>query len=634
MKKQYFWACMLMAPAALVSCSDINLGDLNTDVAVQVRDFTVPIQMDEVKLSTMLDIEDDSQIKVVNGEYAVVVEGSFESATIEVDPIVVPGSKAETNGEKVSKSRPQGSNTDTALKTKRRAAGHTAVAEYSLSQVKMAIAANADEIHDAIKKLSEIKVNTSFEYTLSLGQYGSLFDKVNKLHIENFAIKAPKGIIFGYLRLTTEGGTKKYEARYDSETGLVTFDSEDIVSSDGKLHIEGEVSGFNSHLLEDALKDFTASSRGRKGANTENSESSSSKSFSYNEEVGVESGGVVIYDDDFKNQDQTTDEMYDSLDDDMGFSAETSMDEITINSVSGSFNYDVADVDLEAVNLSDIPDMLSESGTDIRLDNPQIYLYLHNSVIDGDGKAVGASAKVAITANDDNKDQSHHYEIDESINVDEAENYIYLSPHEVSNDEKYKDEGSGLDFTDAEHVTFSDLGNVLSGPSDEGGIPTSLDINTFDTHVSAEDVHDLALGQKYGLEGSYVFVAPLALSEDSRIKYTDTIDGWAEDTEGIVVSKLVLNASATTDVPFELLLRVTPINARGERLGTATDLVLPANAKNAPIELTLSGDIHDLDGIKLDVTAVAKEVRTLAPDMNISLSGIKVKVSGQYETEF
>lgn len=632
MKKQYFWACMLMAPA-FVACSDISLNDVNTDVAVHVNDLVLPLQLDGVKLSTMLDIEDDSQIKVINGEYAVVVEGNFESASIKVDPIVVPASTAKATDEKMTKSRPE---KHESAKVKRHAgtADHTAVAEYALSQVKMVIAANADEIHDAIKKLSEIKADTRFEYTINIGQYGTLFDKVNQLHIENFTIKAPKGIIFGYLRLTTEGGTKKYEASYDSETGLVTFSGNDIVSSDGQLHIEGEISGFNSHLLDGALKDMTASSRGRKSTSTESNESNASKSFSYDEEVGVESGGIVIYDDDFKNQSQSHDEMFDSLDDEVGFSSASTMDDITINSVSGSFNYDVEDVALDDVNLSDIPDMLNESGTDIRLDNPQIYLYLNNSVIDGDGKAVGATAKVAITANNDDKGSSHHYEIDESINVDEAENYIYLSPHEVSNEEKYKDEASGLDFSEAEHVTFSDLGNVLSGPDEDGGLPTSININTFDTHVGSEDVHELALGQEFGIKGSYVFVAPLAMSEDSRIKYTDTIDGWAEDTEGLVINKLMLNANATTDVPFELKLRVIPINAQGKRIGQAEGtLILPAHAQGAPISFVIEGDIRELDGIKIDATATSKEVRALAPDMNISLEGIKVTVSGEYDTE-
>lgn len=625
MKKQYFWACMLMAPA-FVACSDISLDDVNTDVAVHVNDLVLPLQIDQVKLSTMLDIEDDSKIKVINGEYAVVVDGTFESAAIRVEPIEIKAAAIEGVSDTMKKKRPGASN---ASKVKHRVDYNDpkAVAEYALSTLTKAVAANADMIHEAVQKLSQITADTHFEYTVSLGEYGGLFDKVNQVHLENFTVQAPRGILFGQLYLTTEGGSKKYEASYDSETGLVSFATQDIVTSDGSLHIVGDITGFNGTVLEEALQDFAASSRGRKA---DAGEEKGGKSFSYNGEVGINTGGLVVYDTDFVNTDQTIDEMYESLDEEIPFTSQAEMKDIVINSVSGDFQYDVDDVSLEDVKLNDIPDILRESGTDIHLDNPQIYLYLNNTVVDGGGKAVGATAKMKITANDD-MGNSKPYDINGSIAVDGIENYLYLSPRDVSDDHKYKDDEH--DFRTAKHVPFTALRDVLTSLTEDGGLPTSLNINTYDTHVGATDVQDLALGKDYGLSGSYAFVAPLALSQDSRIKYTDTIDGWAEDTEGIVVRKLALSANATTDVPFEVLLRVFPIDVRGERLGTATDLVLPANAKNAPIEITIAGDIHDLDGVKIDVTATSKEARPLMPDMNISLSGIKVTVSGEYDTK-
>lgn len=613
MKKYTFWACMLMAPAAIVSCSDINLGDINTDVAVQVRDLTIPVKMDGVKLSTMLDVDDDSKIKVINGEYAVVVEGDFESDAIHVDPIVIKAAEIEGTTATMGKSRPSASG----RKAQRHidASDRKAVAAYALSKLKQAVAANADKVHEAIEKLSKIGVETSFQYDVHIAE-PSFFDKINQVHLENFTVKAPRGLI-GDIKLTTTGGT--FEAAYDTKTGIVSFCGQDIASSDGVLHISGHISGIDENLLDDAFK-YVTSSNGRAAKNDE-------KEFAIDEEIGVESGELMVYDVDFKDQNQTVDEMYDSLTDELAFTSQAKMEDIVINSVSGDFQYDVDDVSLDDVKLNDIPDLLRESGTNIVLDNPQIYLYLNNTVVDGNDKAVGASAKMNIAAYDDNG-ASQEYTLTGLIEANEKDNYLYLSPRAIADEQKY--EG----FTTAKHVAFATLGNVLSSVGgEEGGLPTKLAINTFNTHVGADNVTDLPLGVDYNLTGRYAFVAPLALSADSRIKYTDTIDGWAEDTEGIVVNKLVLNASATTDVPFELLLRVTPINALGERLGTATDLVLPASAKDAPIELTLSGDIHDLDGIKLDVTAVAKEANTLTPDMNISFSDIKVTVSGKYETE-
>lgn len=613
MKKYTFWACMLMAPAAIVSCSDINLGDINTDVAVQVRDLTLPVQMEQVKLSTMLDVDDDSKIKVINGEYAVVVDGTFESDAIHVDPIVIKAADIEGATDTMGKSRPSAS----AKKAQRHidASDRKAVAAYALSKLKQAVAANADKVHEAIEKLSKIGVETAFQYDVRIAD-ASFFDKLNQIHLENFTVKAPHGLI-GDIQLTTTGGT--FKADYDTKTGIVPFSGHDIVSSDGVLHISGHISGIDENLLNDAFK-TVASSNGRAAKGNE-------KEFAIDEEIGVESGELMVYDVDFKDQNQTVDEMYDSLTDELAFTSQAKMEDIVINSVSGDFQYDVDDVSLDDVKLNDIPDLLRESGTDIVLDNPQIYLYLDNGVVDGNGKAVGASAKMKITAFDDNG-ASEEYPLTGLIEANEKDNYIYLSPRAIADEQKY--EG----FATAKHVAFNELGSVLSSVSGkEGGLPTKLAINTFNTHVGADNVTDLPLGVDYSLSGRYAFVAPLALSEDSRIKYADAIDGWAEDTEGLVINKLKLKLNATTDVPFELRLCVIPINSRGEHVGTFTELVLPANAKNAPVSITIKGDIRDLDGVKFNVTAVAKEVRTLAPDMNISFSDIKVTVSGQYETE-
>lgn len=613
MKKYTFWACMLMAPAAIVSCSDINLGDLNTDVAVQVRDLTLPVQMEQVKLSTMLDVDDDSKIKVINGEYAVVVDGTFESDAIHVDPIVIKAADIEGATDTMGKSRPSAS----AKKAQRHidASDRKAVAAYALSKLKQAVAANADKVHEAIEKLSKIGVETAFQYDVRIAD-PSFFDKLYQIHLENFTVKAPHGLI-GDIQLTTTGGT--FKADYDTKTGIVSFSGHDIVSSDGVLHISGHISGIDENLLNDAFK-TVASSNGRAAKSNE-------KEFAIDEEIGVESGELMVYDVDFKDQNQTVDEMYDSLTDELAFTSQAKMEDIVINSVSGDFQYDVDDVSLDDVKLNDIPDLLRESGTNIVLDNPQIYLYLDNGVVDGNGKAVGASAKMKITAFDENG-ASREYTLTDLIEASEKDNYIYLSPRAIADEQKY--EG----FATAKHVAFNKLGSVLSSVAGgEGGLPTKLAINTFNTHVGADNVTDLPLGVDYKLSGRYAFVAPLALSAESSIKYTDTIDGWAEDTEGIVVEKLKLNANATTDVPFELILHAYPINSRGERIGDSTELVLPAKANNAPVSITIEGDIRDLDGVKFDVTAVAKEVRTLAPDMNISFSDIKVTVSGKYETE-
>lgn len=608
---------MLLAPA-FVACSDIDLNDVDSHATVQVKDLTMPLKIDNLRLSTMLDTDNDNNLKNINGQYAVVVDGEFESDPIHVDPIEVTAEDIEGVEGAMEKKKPSAGS---AARVKRNGlAEDIAIAIYSLPIDKKTVAAYAGKVHEAIQKLTEIEAETTFAFDIELAKAASIFDKVKQFHLENLVLQLPRGIM-GKIYLVTSGD-HQIEGSYDSKTGLAVFAS--VATADGNIHVEGQIEGFDKNLLDEALKFIPASNGRASRGETGNTE------FSFDEKVGVSSGEIAIYPTDFKDQSLTPDQMYESLDGYLGFTSAGKLDDLTIKSVSGTFGYDVNDVALEDVSLKEIPDVLRETGTDIQLENPQIYLQIKNGVLDGQGKAVAAAAKLKIKAIDSDN-RSNEYTLHNSIVADEADNYVYLSPKTVAEADKY--EG----YKNAKHIVFGELSNVLSNLADnkdEGGLPSILSINTFDTRVSADDVYELQLGTDYSLSGKYAFFAPLTLSPNSRIKYAETIDGWAEDTEGLIVTKMDVRATASSDAPFDLLLSVTPINAKGERLGKVSSLVLPAEAKNVPIELLIEGDIHDLDGIKIDVTAVAKEIHTLTPDMNIHLSTVKVAVSGRYETEF
>jgi hypothetical protein len=64
---------------SLFSCvnGDYDLSDVDTTVGVKINDLTIPLNLDEVTLKSVLELEDDSQIKEVNGEYAVIEVGSM-----------------------------------------------------------------------------------------------------------------------------------------------------------------------------------------------------------------------------------------------------------------------------------------------------------------------------------------------------------------------------------------------------------------------------------------------------------------------------------------------------------------------------------------------------------------------------
>lgn len=86
-------ASLPLTAALLTACVDDNydLANINTDVEIKVNDLVVPINLDAITLSNA--IEEGDVVKVVNGEYAVVVDGSFHSEAIKVKAVTVnPGS--------------------------------------------------------------------------------------------------------------------------------------------------------------------------------------------------------------------------------------------------------------------------------------------------------------------------------------------------------------------------------------------------------------------------------------------------------------------------------------------------------------------------------------------------------------
>ena len=126
----------------------------------------------------------------------------------------------------------------------------------------------------------------------------------------------------------------------------------------------------------------------------------------------------------------------------------------------------------------------------------------------------------------------------------------------------------------------------------------------------------------------------MSLTEGSRIKYSDTIDGWNDDTiDDILISRLIVTCNATTDIPFGIQLKATPIDKYGKGLNVSGPTEVKPNAQGENIELILDGDIQFLDGVVLDATASAASSETLRPNMTIKLANIKATVTGKYQSK-
>ncbi len=92
LKKLRIYLLALLASLSLLACVDnaYDLSDIDSTVGVKVNNLVVPLKLDAITLQNMLNLEDDSQIKIINGEYAFLEEGSFESDPIEIPSFTIP----------------------------------------------------------------------------------------------------------------------------------------------------------------------------------------------------------------------------------------------------------------------------------------------------------------------------------------------------------------------------------------------------------------------------------------------------------------------------------------------------------------------------------------------------------------
>lgn len=74
-----------------LSCvnNDYDLSDVDTTVSMKVDNLAIPLNLDEVTLKSVLDLDDDSQIKEVNGEYAIIEDGNFSSDKVELPSFTI-----------------------------------------------------------------------------------------------------------------------------------------------------------------------------------------------------------------------------------------------------------------------------------------------------------------------------------------------------------------------------------------------------------------------------------------------------------------------------------------------------------------------------------------------------------------
>lgn len=586
MKLQHYWLAGLSSVVliAATSCvdNDYDLSDIDTTARLQVKELVVPMNIEEAILDQVLDLDDDSEVKKIELEdgsfiYAVKKDGSFNS-----DPIHI----SEFTASKPNIT-PIVSTLDLVdLRTAAEYVPGGITAYYDIKTDPTEIKSEASDIDKSIYTVKKLDVNTKIKTTLKVE--GLSADVLDKMKIDDLKVKYPVGLI-----ATTDNGS------YDPQTGYLTFSKSLEPNNLGEISVTMTITALD------------ASSPNIKFDGV-------AHTFKFEDDITVEQGRVNIYADT-------------SLPDQVTFTVTPDMEAIKIDKFTGSIVYDVGDINIDPIDISNLPDLINQEGTSISIADPQLYLTLSNPleeyIADGDVMNLGAG----ISLKSEREGASKVFALDESRFSTAQDNTGYTYVLAPKSPEK-PIEG----YINPQWVKFSSLSNVLD--LDGKGIPTKIYVDIAEPRIDETNIESLKLGVDLpAVVGNYTFYAPLQLNDGSVIKYVDTIDDWSdEDLDKMTITKLNVDFVGSTEVPFELKLKVLPINKTGKPISgvTSNTVTIPAMAKGTPVNVTIEGEIKELDGIQIEANIVNKgSDTTLAPSMKLIIKDFKAKVSGYYEDE-
>lgn len=565
-------ACSLL----LSGCIDDNydLSDIDTTSKFSFNDLTLPLNLDPVTLDNIIKIDDDSQIKIVNfnGQdiYAVSVTGEFSS-----DPIKV---------ERFTSDLPVTSDSRSSFKL----ISDNDNLTYTIDNVELQdINIHARNISSSIQSLTEMTMKpTKLDITLTAtSQTGSM-----NMRFISLTIDFIKG-------LTLSNLPSNYS--YDPRSGRLIISNLDCTGNVALISVTATA----INLTQAGMK-FNAAAH-----------------------EAILDTQVTIKDARIKAS--ANPYHLETID----FIMHTDINPFEATSISGELKYDLTgdELNINPVDLTDIPDFLSGEQTNILLTNPQIYIQMNNPMA-STGLKVGSGLE--LVANRGSKHESYTLDPGQTMMMNNAYgsgpyNFV-LSPQMPRT--------PLAEFNNhLQHVGFGSLADVLSGK----GLPQTIDIKLIDPGLPLQTVTNFELGKDYSnVKGRYEFFAPLALrggENGTVIVYSKRQDGWSDDElDKLSITSLTIEALATSTIPLSAELRVIPLDNEGNRIPdiTVTPATLAAQAVDAPLSITVEGDIRHLDGILIEAVARPGSEQTLTPSQTITLKNLKAKATGSYTTDF
>lgn len=324
----------------------------------------------------------------------------------------------------------------------------------------------------------------------------------------------------------------------------------------------------------------------------------------------------------------------------MSIAAKVKVEDIELTSATGIFDPEVNFGTLGEVDVTGVPDFLSDDNVVADLANPQILLTINNEM------NVAATVKATVTAT-----KSGHT----TATVQLPEMYIEknsVSPTTQICICREKTAGLTAQYGEKNVYAVSNLSTLINK------IPDHVSIGNVEARADQSQEATVEFGKPYHITPGYKVYAPLAFGKDAVIEYSDQFDGWNDDIDDLELSEntyVRLTADAISKVPAALILEATPLGVGGADISNLIDVNIKKGevsastdgetAVTSPLEVEIrekvKGGLKQLDGLSYKVQGKATHNGTTVEGITLNankhtlkLNNIKVKLVGKIIGDF
>lgn len=324
----------------------------------------------------------------------------------------------------------------------------------------------------------------------------------------------------------------------------------------------------------------------------------------------------------------------------MSIAAKVEVENIELTSATGVFDPEVNFGTLGEVDVTGVPDFLSDDNVVADLANPQILLTINNEM------NVAATVKATVTATKSGQTTA-------TVQLPE----MYIEKNSVSPTTQIcicreKTPELTAQYGEKNVYAVSNLSTLINK------IPDHVSIGNVEARADQSQEATVEFGKPYHITPSYEVYAPLAFGKDAVIEYSDQFDGWNDDIDDLELSEntyVRLTADAISKVPAALILEATPLGVGGADISNLIEVNIKKGEVSAstdgetsvtsPLEVEIrekvKGGLKQLDGLSYKIQGKATHNGTTVEGITLNankhtlkLNNIKVKLVGKIIGDF